>query len=57
MRKVQSADLDVFDVMSIKASSSNDFFIAAISYDSSNRKLAFVKIPTAQSTPTVTQII
>jgi hypothetical protein len=57
MRKVQSADLDVFDVMSIKASSSNDFFIAAISYDSSNRKLAFVKIPTAQSTPTVAQII
>jgi hypothetical protein len=57
MRKVQSADLDVFDVMSIKASSSNDFFIGAISYDSSNRKLAFVKIPTTQSTPSVTEII
>ena len=57
MRKVNSNDLDVFDVYSIKASPTTDFFIAALTYSGSSKKLAFVKMPTVQSTPSVSQVI
>lgn len=51
-KSASSTDLEPTDIMSLKASPKDALFVAAIKHVSNNR-VAFMRIPTAQGTPTI----